>query len=115
MSRPELRYVFLKGLAPRHGFEPRLTAPKAAVLPLDDRGIEQLRRLAELQFSKRDGPLTISPVRVRSAVQPCLVRPAVHVEDARSAGAASHRRILHRDLPALIRTGHRVLRNLAQI
>ncbi len=27
-----------KGLAPRHGFEPRLTAPKAAVLPLDDRG-----------------------------------------------------------------------------
>ena len=27
-----------KGLAPRHGFEPRFTAPKAAVLPLDDRG-----------------------------------------------------------------------------
>jgi hypothetical protein len=26
------------GLAPRHGFEPRFTAPKAAVLPLDDRG-----------------------------------------------------------------------------
>jgi hypothetical protein len=26
-------------LAPRHGFEPRFTAPKAAVLPLDDRGI----------------------------------------------------------------------------
>ncbi len=25
-------------LAPRHGFEPRFTAPKAAVLPLDDRG-----------------------------------------------------------------------------
>ena len=25
-------------MAPRHGFEPRLTAPKAAVLPLDDRG-----------------------------------------------------------------------------
>ena len=29
-----------EGLAPRHGFEPRFTAPKAAVLPLDDRGIE---------------------------------------------------------------------------
>ena len=29
----------LKHLAPRHGFEPRFTAPKAAVLPLDDRGI----------------------------------------------------------------------------
>jgi hypothetical protein len=28
-----------KSLAPRHGFEPRFTAPKAAVLPLDDRGI----------------------------------------------------------------------------
>jgi hypothetical protein len=27
-----------EGLAPRHGFEPRFTAPKAAVLPLDDRG-----------------------------------------------------------------------------
>ena len=27
-------------VAPRHGFEPRFTAPKAAVLPLDDRGIE---------------------------------------------------------------------------
>ncbi len=29
----------LSGLAPRHGFEPRFTAPKAAVLPLDDRGM----------------------------------------------------------------------------
>ena len=28
-----------KGVAPRHGFEPRFTAPKAAVLPLDDRGV----------------------------------------------------------------------------
>ena len=26
-------------VAPRHGFEPRFTAPKAAVLPLDDRGM----------------------------------------------------------------------------
>src|ERR1017187_4158733 len=30
--------LFLFKLAPRHGFEPRFTAPKAAVLPLDDRG-----------------------------------------------------------------------------
>jgi hypothetical protein len=27
-----------EAVAPRHGFEPRFTAPKAAVLPLDDRG-----------------------------------------------------------------------------
>ena len=32
-------------VAPRHGFEPRFTAPKAAVLPLDDRG--------ELYYSNR--------------------------------------------------------------
>ena len=31
----------LSELAPRHGFEPRFTAPKAAVLPLDDRGISK--------------------------------------------------------------------------
>ena len=29
----KLRFL---GVAPRHGFEPRFTAPKAAVLPLDD-------------------------------------------------------------------------------
>ena len=32
------RRLIYKDLAPRHGFEPRFTAPKAAVLPLDDRG-----------------------------------------------------------------------------
>lgn len=37
--------LILKGLAPRHGFEPRFTAPKAAVLPLDDRGIKGDLRL----------------------------------------------------------------------
>ena len=31
---------YADSLAPRHGFEPRFTAPKAAVLPLDDRGTE---------------------------------------------------------------------------
>src|SRR5439155_8777423 len=30
-------------VAPRHGFEPRFTAPKAAVLPLDDRGTPSRR------------------------------------------------------------------------
>ncbi len=35
----KLRSVVEK-MAPRHGFEPRFTAPKAAVLPLDDRGSE---------------------------------------------------------------------------
>ena len=33
------KLLILLRLAPRHGFEPRFTAPKAAVLPLDDRGI----------------------------------------------------------------------------
>src|SRR6516165_7789302 len=33
------KLLILMCLAPRHGFEPRFTAPKAAVLPLDDRGI----------------------------------------------------------------------------
>jgi hypothetical protein len=32
--------LIILALAPRHGFEPRFTAPKAAVLPLDDRGSE---------------------------------------------------------------------------
>src|SRR6266849_5874907 len=39
-------------MAPRHGFEPRFTAPKAAVLPLDDRGIGGIRtRLFSLALS----------------------------------------------------------------
>src|SRR5947207_3148983 len=33
-----VRGIYSENLAPRHGFEPRFTAPKAAVLPLDDRG-----------------------------------------------------------------------------
>ena len=32
------RRLAKRAMAPRHGFEPRFTAPKAAVLPLDDRG-----------------------------------------------------------------------------
>ena len=39
ITRQILLYIIdSKGMAPRHGFEPRFTAPKAAVLPLDDRG-----------------------------------------------------------------------------
>src|SRR5579864_5399159 len=38
-------------LAPRHGFEPRFTAPKAAVLPLDDRGKSALQEEVLLQCS----------------------------------------------------------------
>ena len=34
----DCKLLIVKQLAPRHGFEPRFTAPKAAVLPLDDRG-----------------------------------------------------------------------------
>src|SRR5689334_15887202 len=36
----------LKDVAPRHGFEPRFTAPKAAVLPLDDRGMDDRTSLS---------------------------------------------------------------------
>ena len=54
-------------LAPRHGFEPRFTAPKAAVLPLDDRGM----------VTRRDSP---SSVPVRSPLpqrqRPIIFAPA---------------------------------------
>ncbi len=40
-----------KRVAPRHGFEPRFTAPKAAVLPLDDRGISERFRIEADLFS----------------------------------------------------------------
>jgi hypothetical protein len=43
-------------VAPRHGFEPRFTAPKAAVLPLDDRGSEGGIQLLH-QFSSLEGGL----------------------------------------------------------
>ncbi len=36
--------LITRDVAPRHGFEPRFTAPKAAVLPLDDRGKSALRK-----------------------------------------------------------------------
>ena len=46
--------LILKGVAPRHGFEPRFTAPKAAVLPLDDRG--RWRRLLHLSLPSGSDP-----------------------------------------------------------
>src|SRR5260370_14941150 len=36
----------LRRLAPRHGFEPRFRAAKAAVLPLDDRGMSECGTLS---------------------------------------------------------------------
>src|ERR1017187_9263114 len=47
-----LEVIDSKCLAPRHGFEPRFTAPKAAVLPLDDPGM----------VTRRDSPSSV-PVR----------------------------------------------------
>ena len=58
--------LILKYLAPRHGFEPRFTAPKAAVLPLDDRGLLQQRDTFSLS----------SPPRTRNAVLPPLYTAA---------------------------------------
>ena len=42
-TKTGLEVGIAKRLAPRHGFEPRFTAPKAAVLPLDDRGMAAQR------------------------------------------------------------------------
>ena len=60
-------------MAPRHGFEPRFTAPKAAVLPLDDRGLLQQRDTFSLS----------SPPRTRNAVLPplwwCLKLALAHI------------------------------------
>src|SRR5260370_25701049 len=51
-ERPSWKVALLaaQDLAPRHGFEPRFTAPKAAVLPLDDRG-RDWKQNASLQSS----------------------------------------------------------------
>jgi hypothetical protein len=43
-------------VAPRHGFEPRFTAPKAAVLPLDDRG--RFRKATHRHFNTAIALLT---------------------------------------------------------
>ena len=41
-------------VAPRHGFEPRFTAPKAAVLPLDDRGSLGGNYRTSVTFARRN-------------------------------------------------------------
>ena len=50
-EQPVSHLLILKRVAPRHGFEPRFTAPKAAVLPLDDRGIQASERKRQNQFT----------------------------------------------------------------
>src|SRR5271155_4337115 len=92
-------YQWFAELAPRHGFEPRFTAPKAAVLPLDDRGsrrsgTDQLSdfitrvpdsriasgvasRFAALFIGDETSPCTPSPrrrLRIRRSFQADFVR-----------------------------------------
>jgi hypothetical protein len=50
-------------LAPRHGFEPRFTAPKAAVLPLDDRGIVGLCACRQFSVFIRLGASSLALAR----------------------------------------------------
>jgi len=55
----KIRLTGPQKLAPRHGFEPRFTAPKAAVLPLDDRGSlgGNLQHQCSIRTPKRSNPL----------------------------------------------------------
>src|SRR5438309_6320642 len=50
------KLLILRRLAPRHGFEPRFTAPKAAVLPLDDRGESSCGRRTHSSVASADEP-----------------------------------------------------------
>ena len=67
-----------KKLAPRHGFEPRLTAPKAAVLPLDDRGVAAVDPL-----SVAATPATLQQMRYpecrAAASKPALLSGLLHL------------------------------------
>src|SRR5512144_3240757 len=71
-------------VAPRHGFEPRFTAPKAAVLPLDDRGM--LESAGSDQFSFSPG----RPQRL------CYNHPGSHSWPAPGAGFKPVGRLLGR-------------------
>ena len=51
-----IRASSVRSMAPRHGFEPRFTAPKAAVLPLDDRGM-----IRKMRYSSSLSHLSKSP------------------------------------------------------
>src|ERR1035441_9951228 len=66
------------GVAPRRGFEPQFTAPKAAVLPLDDRGMA----------SRRDNPSSV-PVCSPLPQRPSPPRPpplAATMRNGRQSG-----------------------------
>src|SRR3954447_21046328 len=95
-------------VAPRHGFEPRLTAPKAAVLPLDDRGTG----LTKISLTSAGDCL---PLGVGRSLERSLVGPAFHVEDAWWIIASAHRSVFHDHPPGGVGTRHRILRNLAQV
>ncbi len=66
-------------VAPRHGFEPRFTAPKAAVLPLDDRGIVQEGGVynASLASRTRESSYRRGPYLPRGNVHGLRERPHV--------------------------------------
>ncbi len=51
--------LILNLLAPRHGFEPRFTAPKAAVLPLDDRGMRKKKSTFSVAYRSRNHPAAV--------------------------------------------------------
>ena len=106
----DLRYkeVIAVSLVPRHGFEPRLTAPKAAVLPLDDRGTGATK----ISLTSSENPL---PFRVGRSFKRRLVRAAFHVEDARRIVPAARRRVFHDDFPSRVGTRYGILRDLPQI
>src|SRR5579871_1879579 len=120
-----------KRLAPRHGFEPRFTAPKAAVLPLDDRGIGA--GILQSQFSilghaYRLSPHVgcalnlqtklyefVSPVRIWRAFEAHLVGTASHIIDARLVLADAVLRVFLNGLPGIRRAGEGVDRDLPEV
>src|SRR5579864_7357406 len=57
----KIRFLGAQTVAPRHGFEPRFTAPKAAVLPLDDRGIPRKELRFSVAFQRNDYPRKVCP------------------------------------------------------
>ena len=64
--------LILNDLAPRHGFEPRFTAPKAAVLPLDDRGKNRLVSVYRSAVSRTLS--TVTDLRPASSFDTVMLR-----------------------------------------
>src|ERR1700683_236594 len=80
----------LLGLAPRHGFEPRFTAPKAAVLPLDDRGSQCRPFRLSVYHPTTVASLAPRPVIASNSVPPARA-PHTMTDIRRSiAGALEH-------------------------